>query len=182
MKNKITVIVPFYNEETTIKKTINKLLKQTLSPNKIIFINSNSIDKTEKIIKRHNNKKFEIYSLKTQYPSDSKNLGVQLANTELIAFMDCDLVFPNDWLEKSFFLLKNKKLDLVLGTCQLRGFNTFDKATVINTYGYNKITPCIPGTLTKKKYLKKLVILTKQDHFMMLCGKKNYRKVMLNFW
>lgn len=156
MQNKITVIVPFYNEETTIKKTISKLLGQTLKPNKIIFINSNSKDKTEKIIKKYNNKKFEIYSLKTQFPSDSKNLGVQLADTDLVAFMDCDLDFSNDWLEKSFSLLKKNKVDLVLGTCQLKGFGFFDKATVINTYGYDRVTPCIPGTLSKKKVFEKI--------------------------
>lgn len=181
MKNKITVIVPFYNEEATIKKTINKLLSQTLSPNKIIFINSNSTDKTDKIIKKYNNKKFEIYSLKTQYPSDSKNLGVQLANTELIAFMDCDLDFPNDWLEKSFLLLKNKQLDIVLGTCQLRGFNTFDKATVINTYGYNKITPCIPGTLTKKKVFEKIGYFDQARSFYDVLWKEKLLKSNIKF-
>ena len=181
MKNKITVIVPFYNEETTIKKTINKLLRQTLAPDKIIFINSNSEDKTEKIIKKYNNKKFEVYSLRTQYPSDSKNLGVQLANTELVAFMDCDLDFQIDWLEKSFLLLKKKKLDLVLGTCQLRGFNAFDKATVINTYGYNKITPCIPGTLTKKKVFEKIGYFEQARSFYDVLWKEKLLKSNLKF-
>lgn len=181
MKNKITVIVPFYNEEATIKKTINKLLSQTLPPDKIIFINSNSKDKTEKIIKKYNNKKFEVYSLRTQYPSDSKNLGVQLSNTELIAFMDCDLNFPKDWLEKSFLLLKKKELDVVLGTCQLRGFNNFDRATIINTYGYNKITPCIPGTLMKKKVFEKIGYFDQARSFYDVLWKEKLLKSSFKF-
>jgi uncharacterized SAM-binding protein YcdF (DUF218 family) len=181
MKNKITVIVPFSNEENTIKKTIGKLLLQTISPDKIIFINSNSNDRTEKIIKKYKNKKFKIYSLKTKYPSDSKNLGIQIANTELVAFMDCDLNFPNDWLEKSYILLKKKKLDLVLGTCQLKGFNNFDKAIVINTYGYNKITPCIPGTLAKKNVFQKIGYFDQARSFYDVLWKARLYKSNIKF-
>ena len=48
---KISVIIPYYNEEKYIKYTLNQISLQTCRPNEVIFINSGSNDKTEKIIK-----------------------------------------------------------------------------------------------------------------------------------
>ena len=152
MNNKITVIIPFYNEEKTIAKTIKKLLSQTLKPAEIIFINSNSTDSSDDIINiyKKKNKIIKTFSLQTLYPSDSKNLGIQLASNSLLAFMDCDLNFTKDWLKSQLALLIKNNLDLVLGSCQLKGINDFDRASVFNTYGYDNNNSCVPGTLVKK--------------------------------
>ena len=47
---KISIILPFYNEDKTIKSTIECLRNQTLVANEIIFVDSGSDDNTVKII------------------------------------------------------------------------------------------------------------------------------------
>ena len=47
---KISIILPFYNEDKTIKSTIECLRNQTLVANEIIFVDSGSNDNTVKII------------------------------------------------------------------------------------------------------------------------------------
>ena len=145
MTDKISIIIPFYNEEKTLKKSIDLLLNQSLKPDEIIFINSRSNDKSEKIIEKYavKNKKIKVFNLNTPYPSDSKNLGIQISRNKIIAFMDCDLNFSKDWLKNQYLLLKKNNLDIVFGSCLLEGKNEFDTATVMHTYGFKKKHPCI---------------------------------------
>ena len=158
----ISLIITYYNEEKNIIRTLKKVFSQSLLPKELILINSGSTDKSKKLIdnflKTKKNKNINIYnfSLDTNLPSTSKNMGVQVANYKLVAFLDCGLNFENNWLEKQLYILKKNKLDAVIGSVKLLGKSLFDKASVINTYGYKKITPCIPGSLIKKKIFNKL--------------------------
>lgn len=152
---KISLIIPYLNEEKNIRYTLNQILNQTLKPNEVIFINSGSNDKTETIInefiKKKKIKNFKNIFLNTKFPSDSKNLGVQLSKFQYLAFMDCGLKFEKNWLLKQKEILVKKKMDIVLGSCILKGHSLFDKAAVANTYGINTLRECVPGTLIKKK-------------------------------
>ena len=161
-KYEISVVVTYYNESHNIKKTIEQLIKQSYKPSEIIFINSDSTDKTFEIIQKkisYLSKKYNIknYSnLKSSYPSTSKNLGIQLAKCQFIAFMDCGLKFSKNWLKNKIQLLHKNNLEVILGTCKLSGHNTFDKACVANTYGINKKNICIPGSIIKKSVFLKI--------------------------
>jgi uncharacterized SAM-binding protein YcdF (DUF218 family) len=182
---KISVIIPYYNEEKYIKYTLNQISLQTLKPKEVIFINSGSNDQTEKIINKYIKEKkiknfFNIF-LNTKYPSDSKNLGVQLAKYEYVAFMDCGLRFDKDWLKKQQDTLVKKKVSIVLGSCVLNGFNFFDKGAVANTYGLNTIRACVPGTLIKKQTFLKIGFFKQYRSFYDVYWKKQVYKSNFNF-
>ena len=53
MKVKITIIVPFYNENKNLIETLKMILKQVSLPDEIIFVNSGSTDNTSIIIKKY---------------------------------------------------------------------------------------------------------------------------------
>ena len=96
---KISLILTYFNEEESIQNTFSMIIKQSLLPDEVIFINSNSNDNTSNILDQliSSNKNIDInfknvYS-NTKFPSDSANLGIQLSNNSLIAFMDCGLIF-----------------------------------------------------------------------------------------
>ena len=161
-KYKISVIVTYHNENYNLEKTLDQLLKQTYKPREIIFINSESTDKSYEVLKnkiKHLKIKSSIknYSnLKSPYPSTSKNLGIQVAKYPLIAFMDCGLKFSKDWLKNKIELLHKSNSEAVISSCMLSGYNTFDKACVANTYGLNKKDLCIPGSVIKKSIFSKI--------------------------
>ena len=47
---KISVVIPFFNEESTIEKTLDALYAQTHQPNEVILVDSGSNDNTGEII------------------------------------------------------------------------------------------------------------------------------------
>ena len=49
-KIKVSLILPYFNELSSINFTLNNLLKLNYQPNEIIFINSNSTDNSFKEI------------------------------------------------------------------------------------------------------------------------------------
>ena len=153
---KISLILTYFNEEESIKNTFSMIIKQSMLPDEVIFINSNSNDNTsnilDQLISSHKNININfknVYS-NTKFPSDSANLGIQLSNNSLIAFMDCGLIFHENWLKNQYNLLISKQLDAILGSCILYGSTLVDKCCVAQTYGYGKERACIPGSIIKK--------------------------------
>lgn len=161
-KYKISVIVTYHNENYNLEKTLDQLLNQTYKPSEIIFINSESTDKSYEFLKekiKQLKKKYSIKNfsnLKSPYPSTSKNLGIQVAKYPLVAFMDCGLKFSKDWLKNKIELLHKSNSEAVISSCMLSGHNTFDKACVANTYGLYKKDLCIPGSVIKKIIFSKI--------------------------
>lgn len=99
---KFSIIIPAYNAEKTITKSVNSLLKSHYKSFEIVIINDGSKDKTEEIINRlslkHSN--IKIFSQKNSGPFIARNKGVELATGEYILFMDADDFFVEDALEK----------------------------------------------------------------------------------
>ena len=87
----ISLYVPVYNGEKTIKKCLDGILNQTLLPRKILVINDNSTDKTKEIL--------ESYKDKIEILENKKNLGISLTRdiavnhlkTEYVASVDADV-------------------------------------------------------------------------------------------
>ena len=186
-KNKISVIVTYYNEDNNIKKTIDQLLKQSCRPGEIIFISSESTDKTFEIIEKkikYIKNKYNIRNyknIKSPFPSTSKNLGIQLAKYPLVAFMDCGLKFSKDWLKNKVQLLQESNAEVVLGSCKLFGFNSFDIACVANTYGLNKKNLCIPGSVMKKSIFLKVGYFDISRSFYDVIWKEKLKTSKINY-
>ena len=90
----ISVIIPYFNESSTIIQTLNELKDQSLKPKEVILVDSGSNDSTSQIINQwivDNNLKEKyknIYSGKMS-PSSSINLGLNNIKSEIIAYIDC---------------------------------------------------------------------------------------------
>lgn len=108
MKNKINVsiIVPIYNKEKFLKKSITSLLEQTLKNIEIILVNDGSTDRSLEICKKFakNDKRIRVINQKNGGVSVARNKGIYIAKGEYIGFVD-----PDDWIEKDMFynLYKN---------------------------------------------------------------------------
>lgn len=98
----VSVIIPAFNAEKTIGKTIYSLLSQSVKPKEIIIVNDGSTDLTEKIVKEtaSNNNSIKLFSRKNSGISASRNFGAKQAKEEVIAFIDSDVIVEIQWLEK----------------------------------------------------------------------------------
>ena len=99
--NKLSIIVPVYNGERTIKRAIDSLLSQGEKVD-IIVINDGSKDNTEKVVLdlAKNNDNIFYYYKENSGISDARNMGVEKVNTEFFGFLDSDDYVKEDMAEK----------------------------------------------------------------------------------
>ncbi len=112
---KISVIMPAYNAERFISKTIQSILNQSFNDFEFIIIDDGSIDDTEKIIKSFDDQRIRyIKNPKNIGLASSLNIGVKEAKGLYIARIDADDISTNDRLEKqSSFLDQNPFIGIV---------------------------------------------------------------------
>lgn len=103
----VSVIMPVFNGEKFLKRSMDSLLKQTLDNFEIVFIDDGSTDNTLKIINGYK-EKYDFVTVLTQENSGSgkaRNYGINEAKGEYIAFLDADDFFiDDDALEKMYDL------------------------------------------------------------------------------
>ena len=92
----VSVVIPLYNKEKYIQKTLTSVFKQTFQDFEIIIVNDGSTDNSLAEVKKFNDKRIRIISQKNAGVSAARNKGIYEAQYELIAFMDADDEwFPN---------------------------------------------------------------------------------------
>jgi len=112
---KISIIVPIYNKELFLKKSIISILEQTEKDIEIILVDDGSTDVSSKICEEFAKKDSRVlYKRKENGGSTSaRNYGRRYASGEYIAFVD-----PDDYIEKDAYekmLTCSKNADIVMG-------------------------------------------------------------------
>ena len=98
MTAKLSIIVPVYNVEKYLAGCLDSLLAQTLKDIDIICVDDGSTDASPKILKQYakKDKRIKIVTKKNGGLSSARNAGLDVAKTELIAFVDSDdILAPN---------------------------------------------------------------------------------------
>lgn len=93
----ISVIVPTYNRNHQILNLLNSLERQSYQEFEVIVVNDGSTDDTLSILhnyKRDTSLRLKIIDSENRGRSGSRNLGIKIANGDLIIFYDDD-VRPN---------------------------------------------------------------------------------------
>ena len=96
---KVSVIIPVYNSEKYIHQAIYSVINQTLQDIEIICIDDCSSDNSFEIIEEYAKKDNRIKAIKQEKNSGQgnlRNIGIEIANSPYIMFLDSD-----DWLEKT---------------------------------------------------------------------------------
>ena len=111
MKNKISIIIPIYNEQSIVIDTI-KRIKKVVPDIEIIAINDGSSDNTYKILKSINNIKIINHPYNLGYGTSLKD-GIKMATGNFIVITDADSTYPIEDIPK---LVKySDSYDMVVG-------------------------------------------------------------------
>ena len=111
----ISIIIPCYNAEKTIKRCLESVISQTYKNIEIVIINDGSIDKTDSIIKKYiNDNRIKYYNRSNHGIGKTRNFGIKEATGEYITFLDSDDYLPNDAIDNLYKLAQKNKLDLVV--------------------------------------------------------------------
>jgi glycosyltransferase involved in cell wall biosynthesis len=88
-KDLVSVVVPAYNAEKSLRRCIESILGQTYSPVEIIIVNDGSVDETERIAKRFGSRITYVVQ-ENQGETAARNNGFSLSKGEFITFIDHD--------------------------------------------------------------------------------------------
>lgn len=116
----ISVIVPVYNNESTIKKCIQSILNSDYDIKEVIVVNDGSTDKTKEILDSLTG--ITVYHIQHSGKAAALNYGIERASTDIVT-VDADTVVQKDTIKT---LVRNLKMyDAVAGNLQIsnrRGF------------------------------------------------------------
>ena len=116
MKN-LSIIIPIYNEEKSINKTIDKIqqtFRNTDISIEIITINDGSSDNSLKILEQSEGIKIISHKKNKGYGSSLKT-GIRHATYNNICITDADGTYPNEMIPFLFDMFLSNKLDMVVG-------------------------------------------------------------------
>ena len=128
----IYIVIPAHNEQDSIGLTLNSLANQTLLPKKVVVVNDNSTDDTQRIVETYTAKYSWIAIVNSN--SSNKHLpGSKIINAfykgletlddnyDMICKYDADLIFPEHYLETLVrHFNTNPKLGMVAGLCYIQ--------------------------------------------------------------
>jgi len=99
-KIKVSIICPAYNCEDFIDKTIESAMSQTHSNWELIIVDDNSSDGTVKRVEKYEDKRIRLFrNSENKGAAYSRNLALEKAEGEYIAFLDGDDYWLSDKLE-----------------------------------------------------------------------------------
>ena len=161
---KISVIIPLYNKEAIIGRSLQSVLSQDYDDFEIVIVNDGSTDRSMEIVRGIQDPRIVLIEQENGGPSKARNTGVKHAKGEWIVFLDAD----DELLPGALSLLNNIQRshdDIELFCCEFylnNGGNLtlpyeYSDSIVKDNYKswfYNEIFPRTGATM----YSKSLVL------------------------
>lgn len=106
---KVSVIIPTHNRSDLLERAVMSVLNQTYKELEVIVVSDGSTDNTDEIIDKLKAKDSRIKSLSykpAQGANVARNKGIELADSEYVAFLDDDDEWYKDKLEKQMNIIQ----------------------------------------------------------------------------
>lgn len=94
---RVSIIVPAYNAQKTLKECLESLIKLDYPKLEIIVVNDGSTDDTGKIAKQYDVKLIETENVGA---AQATNKGIEHATGDILVSVDADASLERDWLKK----------------------------------------------------------------------------------
>ncbi len=113
----VSVVVPAYNAERTLKATLDSALAQDFRDFEIVVVNDGSSDSTKAVLDAYA-ARVRVIDQNNRGVSAARNAGVSASTGQLIAFLDSDDLWSPDKLTQSVrALTQNPKASMVFSDC-----------------------------------------------------------------
>lgn len=110
---KVSVIIPVYNGEKTIKRCLDSVTAQTLADIEIIVVDDGSTDGTADIVTALYDSRIRLFTVPNGGQGYARNTGMDASSGEYYAFVDADDEIEKDMLEKMYAAAKCNDADVV---------------------------------------------------------------------
>lgn len=127
-----SVVMPAYNCEDTVGKTITSVLNQSFTNFELIIINDGSTDSTQEVLERYHNQdaRVRFKTIQNGGPGNARNNGIELTTGQYLLFVDSDDVMKDSTLEIYADHVKDGKIDLVISSYNM---NVLDGEELVDT-------------------------------------------------
>ncbi len=110
----ISIIIPCYNIEKYISKTLESVFNQTYQNFEIILVDDGSKDNTGKLLDDYSkkDKRIKVIHKVNEGVSQARNIGIENAVGEYIYFLDGDDLIENNLLERANEVFENNEIEI----------------------------------------------------------------------
>lgn len=124
MPIKFSVVIPLYNKESYVLKTLESVFFQTYTDFEIIVIDDASTDNSLELVKQLEDTRIQIIEHEKNLGlSATRNTGIKAAKNDYVAFLDADDCWHSNFLERIVMLVKKFPQQKVFATYYEENFN-----------------------------------------------------------
>mgnify|MGYP001318433433 CR=1 FL=1 len=188
----VSVIIPYFNDELNIKKSVSSVLDQTYKKIEILIIDDENTIHSNNVLKKYKNiKKIKILKNNSNYGvALARNKGIKNSKGELVAFLDSDDYWKKNKIEEQVLVFKKHNIDVCY--TNYYGFKNNNKILYKvrppNRMNFKKFLYECPISCSSVVLKKKLLInhkfknlKTKEDYLLWLdLSKANYKFYGIN--
>lgn len=112
---KISVIIPVYNAEATLRRCVDSVLSQTFTDFECLLINDGSKDRSGEICDEYAAKdsRVRVFHKENGGVSSARNVGLDNMRGEWVTFVDSDDYIQDGFLD---YLMSSEQADLIIGS------------------------------------------------------------------
>ena len=117
MSHTVSIIIPAFNAEQYLAKTLDSVLTQSYRDLEILVVNDASTDGTAAVVDHYtglDNRIRAVHKAKNEGVSHARNDALELATGEYVLFVDSDDWIEPDTCERALAALKEHHADLVM--------------------------------------------------------------------
>jgi len=183
-----SVVIPLYNKEQIIGKTIQSVLNQLYQNFEIVVVDDGCTDKSVSLVEKIKDERIKIIRKKNGGVSSARNLGIQNTQYNWIVFLDADDYWDENHLlnlqnvllnqkTEGFvatgFYISNKKLE-VAKTFQSskEGLLDYFEVAALNGFPVHTSSTCIKRELLLKDSFNEQLSLGEDNELFARLGRK----------
>lgn len=117
----VSIIVPVFNVEKYLPKCLDSILAQTHHQLEVILIDDGSTDGSSRLADEYSlkYKRIRVIHQENVGVSVARNVGLDMATGDFVAFMDGDDWVDVNWIESQLETLKKWDADIAVCGCEL---------------------------------------------------------------
>lgn len=159
-KDLVSVIIPTYNREKIIIKSVQSVLNQTYSNLEVIVVDDGSTDNTQLELKKIKDPRLKIIYQNNKGACAARNNGIKNSNGKYIAFNDSDDIWLKNKLEKQMQVMQVKHPDIIFCKINMKNSNgEFVKMDGNYKEGFLHPISSVMGISTQTLLFKKEVLM-----------------------
>jgi glycosyltransferase involved in cell wall biosynthesis len=109
----VDVIIPLYNKENTVARTLASVLNQTFGDWRMIVVDDGSTDQSVERVRQFDDPRITLLHQENRGPGAARNTGIKAANADYVAFLDADDQWYPWYLENAVSAIRKNPVALV---------------------------------------------------------------------